>query len=335
MLVIDGSQGEGGGQILRTALGLSLCTRTPFRIENVRAGRARPGLMRQHLTAVNAATKVGQARVVGAEIGSVSLEFHPSAIVAGEHVFNVGSAGSATLVFQTILPALLRADRPTHLVLEGGTHNPLAPSFDFLARVFAPCLRKMGATIELQLLRHGFYPAGGGRFTVRLEPSALSPLHLVERGEVRARRATALQVSVPGGVAERELAEVQARLGWEDRRFVSVESNGPGNVLSLEVESEHVTELFTSFGERGVRAEEVAARAIAEASAYLEAGVPVGAHLADQLLLPMALAGGGSFRTLAPTQHTRTQMEIIGRFLAVKMRCEQRTEEAWHVEVGS
>src|SRR2546428_9297761 len=160
MITIDGSFGEGGGQILRTALSLSLATGTPFRIENIRAGRKKAGLLRQHLTAVLAAAEIGAAEIEGATLGSTMLTFTPKSVRAGEYRFAVGTAGSGTLVFQTILPALLRASAATRVTIEGGTHNSAAPPFDFLDRTFLPLIRKMGATVSLKLERYGFYPAG-------------------------------------------------------------------------------------------------------------------------------------------------------------------------------
>jgi RNA 3'-terminal phosphate cyclase (ATP) len=178
-ITIDGATGEGGGQILRSTLALSLVTGRPFRIENIRAGRAKPGLLRQHLTAVQAATQVSQARVTGADLGSRTLSFEPSQVRGGDYRLAVGTAGSATLVFQTVLPALLRAREATRLTLEGGTHNPLAPPFDFLAKTFLPIVRRMGASVDVRLDAYGFYPAGGGSFTATIELCArLCPVTL-------------------------------------------------------------------------------------------------------------------------------------------------------------
>lgn len=162
MLILDGSFGEGGGQILRTALSLSMITGAPFRIEKVRAHRRKPGLLRQHLTCVKAAERIASARVKGAELGAASLTFEPGVISAGEYEFAIGSAGSTTLVFQTILPALLQATAASRVTLKGGTHNPLAPTFDYLQRVFLPLLARMGAAVETKLHKPGFFPAGGG-----------------------------------------------------------------------------------------------------------------------------------------------------------------------------
>src|SRR5438874_10033599 len=191
MLIIDGSEGEGGGQILRTSLALSLVTGQPFRIERIRAKRQKPGLLRQHLTGVEAARTVGCAEVVGGALNSQTLEFRPGVVTPGNYRFAVGTAGSATLVLQTVLPSLLTASGTSTLTLEGGTHNPLAPPFDFLARSFMPLIHRMGPSVELELRAAGFYPAGGGRFHTRIEPAKrLFPLVLNERGAIRTRRAT-------------------------------------------------------------------------------------------------------------------------------------------------
>jgi len=322
MLDLDGSMGEGGGQILRTSLALSILTGTPVRLRNIRARRARPGLMRQHLTAVQAAARVSGARVEGAEVGSGEIAFHPAGIWPGDYRFDIGTAGSTTLILQTVLPALLHASGPSRLTLEGGTHNPQAPPFDSLDRVFLPLLRRMGARVEAELERPGFYPAGGGRFSVTIDPPPrLSGLELLDGGEIRSRRAVAILSNLPRHVAERELKVVARETGWSpgDLEVREVASPGPGNILLLEVESEKVTEIFAGFGEKRVPAEEVAERALREMRRYLEAGVPVGEHLADQLLLPLALAGEGTFATLPLSLHATTQIDLIPRFLDVRI----------------
>ena len=259
-------------------------------------------------------------------------------MLAGEYRFAIGTAGSTTLVLETVLPALLTASGPSTLTLEGGTHNPLAPPFDFLQRAFLPLINRMGPHVEAVLERPGFYPAGGGRMVVRIEPAAiLKPLHLPERGAILARQAIAAIAGLPGHIAERELAVVRDKLGWSEAelhiRRLSAE-HGPGNVLTLEIASEHVTEVFTAFGEKGVSAETVAERAVKEARTYLAAGVPVGHHLADQLQIPLALAGDGSFTTLRPTLHSLTNIEVIRQFLDVRIALEQVSGEVWRLSVG-
>ncbi len=323
MIIIDGSQGEGGGQILRSSLALSLVTGKPFRIINIRANRSKPGLMRQHLTAVEAAVTVGRAEAAGASIGSKELTFLPTSVVAGQHRFSVGTAGSATLVLQTILPALLLAREPSTLTLEGGTHNPWAPPFDFLKKAFVPLINRMGPMVSVTLERHGFYPAGGGRFQVEITPaSRLDPIIINDRGPILARRARALLSALPRHIAERELNIIRQRLKWNDAEWLIEDvhnQRGPGNVVLIEIESEHITEVFTGFGEVNVRAEAVAEWVADETQRYIKSGVPVGEHLADQLLLPMALSGGGSFLTMPLTPHSITNVDVIQQLLDIEV----------------
>ena len=345
MITIDGSQGEGGGQIIRTALALSLITGKPFRVRHVRAGRERPGLARQHLTAVRAAATIGGAQVEGAGLGATEFTFRPGPVAPGDSAFPIGTAGSTMLVLQTILPPLMLADAPSALAFEGGTHNSHAPPYEFIVKTFLPLVGRMGPRVTAELSRYGFYPPGGGRLDVRVEPAGrLKPLDLPARGEIRARRARALVVKLPPSVGERELAVVADVLGWGERAGdeLRVESSAnavsPGNVLTLEIESEHLTEVFTGIGERGVRAETVAERAANEARAYLDTDAPVGEHLADQLLLPLALAGGGSFATGRPTPHTTTNIEIIKMFLDVRIAAVPTAAavggEVWKIEIN-
>ena len=323
MLTIDGSTGEGGGQIFRTSLALSLVTGTPFRIHAIRQARAKPGLRPQHLAALAAAATVGDADVEGAAVGAREITFRPRRVRAGTHRFDVGTAGSTGLVLQTVLLPLVMARAPSSLTLEGGTHNTHAPPFDFLAEAFLPLVQRMGVAVQAHLERAGFYPAGGGRVHVEIgEARGLSPLSLRERGATRRRRARAMVSRLPRQIAERELAVVRSQLGWQADELETVvisDATGPGNILLLSIESEHVTEVFTGFGELGVRAETVAERAAHEARRYESAGVPVGPYLADQLLLPLALAGGGAFRTMPLSLHATTNFEIIRRFLDVSI----------------
>lgn len=335
MLEIDGK--DGGGQLLRTALALSLCTGEPFRMENIRARRARPGLMRQHLTAVHAARDVGQADIGGAVPGSTVLEFRPGEITGGHYRWAIGTAGSTTLVLQTVLPALWKAGAAARLELEGGTHNPLAPSADFLAESFLPLMAQMGLDAQLRLERHGFYPAGGGAITVDLAASkSPSAITLDARGGLQSLSATALMSSVPGSVADRELATIARRLKIAEKDLhirYAKDSPGPGNALSVRVQSQFVTEVFTAFGERGISAEKVGEMVSDEARQYLGCDAAVGPHLADQLLLPLALAGGGRFTTIKPTDHTRTNAALIEKFLPVEFRIEQE-RDVWTVTVS-
>ena len=336
MITIDGSYGEGGGQILRTSLALSLVTGKPFSIHNIRAGRKKPGLMRQHLTAVNAAAEIGNAAIKGNSIGSQAFTFDPETIKPGTFHFAIGSAGSCTLVFQTVLPALMIAGGPSEIILEGGTHNPFAPPYDFLKKAFLPVINKMGPGVDAVLEKPGFYPAGGGRFKVSVNPAGLNRVDLLERGNILHKTAFAAVANLPVKIANRELKVVREKLDWsrEQLKVVDVEmAQGPGNILTLEIESENIVEVFTGFGQRGVSAEKVANRTVKAVREYLVHDVPVGRHLADQLLLPMAMAGGGKFRTLSPSKHTTTNIEIIKKFLDVEINLNKNDQNQWEIEI--
>lgn len=336
MLTIDGDQGEGGGQILRTALSLSLCRGVPFRIVNIRARRTRPGLQRQHLMAVEAAAALCHAEVSGDALGSAELTFIPQTLQPGDYRFDIGTAGSTTLVLQTLLPPLLTASTPSHLTLVGGTHNLWAPPYEFLAEVFLPLLRRMGAKVSLTLQRAGFYPRGGGVLHCTIEPVArLQPLTLTARGAVQAIEADALLANLPEHIARRELAVVAEGLGiGETRQHVGwLDAYGAGNVLQVRVVSEGLTELVTGFGQKGLPAEAVATGVVAAVRRYLDSGAPVGTHLADQLLLPLALAGGGEFITLAPDAHTVTNAAVINAFIGEVVYLENDCEGQWRVRV--
>ncbi len=326
MLEIDGSQGEGGGQIIRSSLALSLLTGTPVKLTNIRAKRKNSGLARQHLVAVQAAQQLSGAAVLGAALGSSQLSFEPNAVQPGEYTFRIGTAGSASLVLQTILPPLLLASGPSSLVIEGGTHNPLAPPADFLIRSYAPLIERLGPRLQLQLDRHGFFPGGGGRLVIHIEPVAkLQGLKLRDRGMIERKQVRALVANLPKKIAERECHEIRRLSGWARACFQAAEvaANGCGNAVLVEIESEHVTEVFAGFGERGVTAERVAAGVWSEVDEYLQAEVPVGPHLADQLILPLAIAAAhgehSMFRTLALTGHSLTHLEIVKQFLPVSL----------------
>jgi RNA 3'-terminal phosphate cyclase (ATP) len=340
MLTIDGSQGEGGGQILRTALALSLITGKAFNLANIRAKRPKPGLMRQHLACVQAAVAVGggaahcqalDAASAPVQVGSTTLTFTPGPVQGGAFEFAVGSAGSCMLVLQTVLWPLALAAQPSTLMLRGGTHNPMAPSFTFLQHM-APTFSGAGQPLyTLELLRHGFYPAGGGEVKVQIQPTApngLGAIHLMERGALVNAFAECLHAGIPQGVAERELGVLQRALGWDNtptntqlRNRALRANEGPGNVLQVVLQYEHITEVLTAFGSRGVSAEAVAREVLRETKAYLAHSAPVGEHLADQLMIPMALAAmrghEGQYRATVWSEHARTNAQVIAQFLPV------------------
>ena len=328
MITIDGSHGEGGGQILRSALSLAVCTGQAFRIERIRAKRERPGLLRQHVTAARAAAEISGADMEGCDVGSTSLTFKPRALRAGRYSFSIGTAGSCTLVLQTVLPPLLMASEPSVIRISGGTHNQFAPPVEYLSRAFLPLIARMGAIVDLELERHGFFPRGGGVIEARIQPAArLAPIELSARGARSRGFAEAYISAVPTHVAERELAVVGERLNWRPEQLIirGVRSDmGPGNVLVVTLEHEHVTEVFIGFGERGRSAESVAQDVVRAVQAYLAHDAPVGPHLADQLLLPMALGGLTSFVTTAPTPHFESNAEVIRAFTGKQICVEPR-----------
>lgn len=322
MIELDGAAGEGGGQVLRSALTLAMITGSPFRIWRIRANRSKPGLMRQHLVAVQAALRVCGGEATGAAQGSQDLTFAPGAVQGGDYAFDIGTAGSCTLVLQTVLPALLRADRPSTLRLAGGTHNPMAPPVQFLQRAWCPRVAEMGASIDVRLERFGFYPAGGGVVTARVAPcAALRPRTWMTRGEPRAAYAEAFIAGVPERVAQRELEYVGEALHWrEDQLLVRglPAGQGPGNALMLTLEYEHATEVFTAFGAKAVPSEQVAREAVQRARRYLGSRAAFAEYLADQMMLPLALAGGGGFTLDDVSMHARTNAQVIETFLPVR-----------------
>jgi RNA 3'-terminal phosphate cyclase (ATP) len=241
------------------------------------------------------------------------------------------------MVLQAVLPPLMIADAVSMLKIEGGTHNVHAPPFEFLEKAFLPLVNRTGPRVSIELERYGFYPPGGGKFNVTVEPSQeRRQLDLLERGEIFASRARALVVKLPTHIAERELEIVRQKFGWSDAQLrveTSHNALSPGDVLTIEIESEGVTEIFTGIGERGVRAETIAERVASEALQYLSIDASVGEHLADQLLIPLALAGGGSYLTGPLSLHTTTNIEIVKMFLDVEINVMEVGGDVWKIEV--
>lgn len=325
MLQISGA--SGGGQLLRSSLSLSMVTGQPFHITDIRGKRPKPGLMRQHLTCVKAAAEICNAKVEGAEIGSCELVFSPGRVKAGDYAFNIGSGGSTMLVLQTLLPPLLQAGGVSHVRIEGGTHNPMAPPFEFIAECFAPVLHSMGAQLSAGLERPGFMQAGGGVLAAEIQgQTKWKKLKLLERGCLLEASGRVLHAHLSRRIAEREIATAASVLEWPTEVFDIqdvADSAGPGNALILKAVFENVSEISTGIAQMGKSAESVAVGAAKGLKSYLASAAPVGAHLADQLLLPMALAGGGQFATLALTNHVRTNMTLIGQFLPVRFAVQE------------
>jgi RNA 3'-terminal phosphate cyclase (ATP) len=344
MIELDGATGEGGGQILRTALALSMCTGQPMTMHRIRAKRSKPGLMRQHLACVNAAVAVSGAKAHGAELGSQELSFEPGDVRAGDYSFSVGTAGSCALVLQTVLPPLMLAGGASRVVLSGGTHNPMAPPFHFLERSFAPLLRRLGVGLDLELRRLGFYPAGGGEFSAVIRPpeAGLLPFDLTERGAEVTSFAECLAPALPPRVVTRELEALARLLGWsgDQLRAPAVRQNeGPGNALMATLHYAHVQEVFTAFGEKSISAEQVARALAADVQTFTASDGALGPHLADQWMVPLALAvasrgGAASFTCTEITEHSTTNIGTIERFLPVRFSVEGNAAP-WRVTVAA
>ena len=338
MIVIDGSFGEGGGQIVRSSLSLAAVLGVSVKIERIRAGRPRPGLGNQHLAAARAVAKVCGGELTGAKKGSLELTLTPGEVRAGHYSREIGSAGSTTLIFQTLLPVLLTAEGESVATIHGGTHNPLAPPFEFIADCYLPALGLLGIEASCGLVLHGFYPKGGGaiRGTVGPWESSGGPLDLTAEVDWGEPEATILIANLPDHVAEREQMELANRLKIEpvDVRIEALPGEvGPGNAVLVRYRGGSRTALITSFGEPHKRAETVAQEAAREAKNFSRSRAPVDPHLADQLIVLLALGPGGSFTTSAVTEHARTQAEVIRRFLGIEVGFSMARPDFWRVEV--
>lgn len=340
MLRIDGAHGEGGGQILRSALTLSILTGRPMEIYDIRAGRKRPGLMPQHLKAVQAAAAISGASVEGAREGSTALSFRPGPVAPGRYRFDIGTAGSAPLVLQTILLPLALAGAPSHVAVVGGTHVPHSPCFHYLERQWLPWLRRMGAVAEAWMPRAGFYPRGGGVLEAAIGPaSSLAPLRLTERGPLRRIRVLSLVGRLPPSIAERQArAALNMLSSWRGERetvYLDPPSAGPGTMLFLEAEFEGAGACFFALGARGKPAEEVGAEAARELDFFLRSDAAVEEHGADQLVLPLSVAAGESVcRTSRVTRHLQTVLWVTRHFLPADIDLEGELGEPGTVRIG-
>ena len=325
MIRIDGSLGEGGGQVLRSALTLSLLTGTPIEIHNIRARRPKPGLMTQHLFAVQAAAEVGDAQVNGVHLGSTELTFEPHAIHAGDFRFDLHTAGSTSLILQTITVPLSYAAAPSSVVLIGGTHVPWSPCFHYLALHWLRYLRGMGFDTELELERAGFYPRGGGSVRGTIHPiKQPAPLRAIQRGALKRVWGISAVANLSSQVAERQQQRALDRLKsvceHVEIEIAQLTSVGRGTMLLLLADFEHHQCCFYSLGARGKPAEQVAEEAVAEFKAFLATDGCVDAYLADQLIVPMAIADGISeLRTSKVTLHLITNIEVVKLFLPVEI----------------
>jgi RNA 3'-terminal phosphate cyclase (ATP) len=327
MIEVDGSFGEGGGQILRTALAFSVILKRPLTLRHIRKKRKNPGLGHQHLMAVNALAKISGAKVEGNVIGSQTLTFIPGEVCSGDYRFRIGTAGATTLLLQALLLPLCLSQMASRLILEGGTHVPWSPPYHYLSDVLFPTLRVMGISVGGSIDQWGWYPKGGGVIQVQVQPSpSLGPISLLERGSLKRIRGFSAASLVPKHVAERQREEALRRIEKEMKMTAEITilpdppSRGAGSFIFLVAESEGALAGFSSLGRRGKRAEEVAGEAVNALREYLEAEGCVDPHLADQLIPFMVMAKGNSaFTTTRITEHLLTNLWVIQHFKNVKI----------------
>jgi RNA 3'-terminal phosphate cyclase (ATP) len=339
MIAIDGNYREGGGQILRTALGLSCLFMKPFRMVHIRKGRKKPGLMPQHLTAVKAAQRISGAEVSGANIGSTELVFVPGAIRGRALSLDIGTSGSVSLVLQTIMPALVfnKRKRTTPeqmtdrvheenftVTLQGGTHVPFSPSYHYLAEVFIPFLSRIGIEIKIAIKSFGFYPKGGGVITAEIYPaSSIQPLHSTDRGKLLGLRIISAVGNLPLSIAERQKqALVRFIQEWGSEiicpikaELLAVKTPSQGTFVFLKSESDTSIAGFTALGARGKRAEAVGEEAGREFMEYFMTGAALDPHMSDQIVLYLSLCERESvFTTSCVTDHLLTNLWTIEQF---------------------
>lgn len=333
-VTIDGSMGEGGGQVLRTALSLSAITGTEIELKKIRAGRAKPGLKRQHLTCVKAVAEICGAKVSEVGVGSMELEFKPGPIKGGDYRFDVGTAGSVTLVAQTVIPVLLKADEPSTVTITGGTHVPFAPIWEFFAETYLPELRRMGAKIEAELVQPGFYPAAGGVVKLRIWPfdveKKIDFFDLRELGAYRGGKVVGVVSALPVSIAEAEVGIVGKQLKELELRpeVRTVEAFGPGNYCYAQLDYDRCSVVFSSVGTYDKSRKAVGNEVVTAVHDFLKAGKACEKHLADQLLVPLNLLVGGcvfydpgrnsrvnwSIDVQKETKHYLTNLDVVSAF---------------------
>jgi RNA 3'-terminal phosphate cyclase (ATP) len=339
VLTIDGSYGEGGGQILRTGLALSAILGQPVEFVKIRAGRKHPGLQPQHLTSLRALAKITGASVSGAEPGSLALRFAPGPIAGGAYRFDVGTAGATSLLFQTLIGPLAYAAAASQLTLTGGTHVPWSPPAPYVSEVFLPVVAAMGVVGTWRMRRAGFYPKGGGEVAVTVEPLVgLTPLELSDRGPLLRLRGLSAVARLPRRIAERQAEQVRRRLaaaGYRiDVEVAELEAACPGDSVFLWAEFERSRAGFGALGERGKPAERVADEAAEALVRFLASDAATDPHLADQLILFMALAPGRSVLTTSQvTSHLLTNLWTIRQFLPVGVSLHGRIGEPGRLAV--
>lgn len=333
MISIDGS--EAGGQILRTSLALSSVTKKPFKMDNIRATRPKSGLKAQHLKALEAITKITDADVTGGSMGSKEISFSPKNIKGGRYSIDVGTAGSISLVLQTMIPACLHADKETELEVTGGTVGLWAPSIVYFQQIYCNFLEvlgmKRGEDFDLKILRHGFYPKGGGKVVFRIRPfQKLKEIDLAERGRFKRYDIWSI-ASKPlenADVAERQIQGAEQVLGKiEKKNPVYADTLSTGTLVHIHAHYENTKLGADILGERGKKAEDVGKECAELLKEQIDCGACLDTWMADQILILMALSGGGKVSVAKITNHILTNIDVIGKFLDVKFKVEGKKGE--------
>jgi RNA 3'-terminal phosphate cyclase (ATP) len=328
MLEIDGSYGEGGGQLLRTAVALSALTRRAVRVCNIRARRDKPGLAPQHLAAVRAVATLASARTEGLDLRSQAIEFFPGDLRGGRYRFDVGTAGSVTLVLQALLPVMVAGGAAFEVTVVGGTDVRAAPPIDYFGKVLLALLHRMGASAAIAVRRRGYYPRGGGEVEITVRPGELRPIVIEQPGELRDLTGLAHVGNLPEDIATRMRSAALDRLGGPARSRAEIATSvlgpeaavGHGGAIVAWARTEHTVLGAGRVAERGVRAEMLGEAVGDELAGDLASGATLDVHAADQLLVYLALAGGGAFTTRTLTSHAQTAIWLIEKFLPVRFR---------------
>lgn len=333
MIKIDGGYGEGGGQILRTAISLSCLLKQPIEIYNIRKGRKKPGIQPQHLTSIRAAKKISNAYTEGDRIGSLNLIFSPNEIKGGDYSFDIGTAGSISLVIQTIILPLSTAPTNSTIEIIGGTHVPWSPPFHYLKEIFIPILGKMGFDIKLFIEKWGWYPIGGGKVRAEIKSvKDLTPISITERGRLKGIKGISAVSNLPLSIAERQKEEglkILRRNGIDaDIEIVNAPSNGKGTFFFLLAGYENSFAGFSALGEKGKRAEEVSMEACKEFFAFNNSAGALDPRISDQIIPCLCLIKGESaFTTARITRHLHTNIWLVKEFLPVKIEIEGKEGE--------
>ena len=342
---IDGSYGEGGGQILRTTLCLASVLKKEVQIQDIRKGRKIPGLQPQHLTCVDACKEITDAEVEGNKLQSLTLRFSPKTIKGGKFIFDVakikGSAGSVSLVLQSILLPLLLAEKSTEVVIRGGTHVPWSPAFTYLGQVFFPVIKKIGCNVKGEIKKWGWYPKGGGEATFSINPlEKFMPLNLLERGKLLKLNGISAVSNLPISIAERQ--RDQAYKVLREKKFspemelVDAPSVGKGTFFFVLAEFENSLAGFSSLGAIGKRAETVAEEACQDFLKFMETDAAIERHLADQLIPFLSLIGDkSSFTVSSVSQHLLTNIWAVKNFLSVKIEVEGKEGDKGKILIDS